>query len=77
MNDLETCIQLRPDFALATTPHASPSYELIGATWTTDGDPRAQYVVVPVNAPDEERERQTVALISFCRRWIEAGDTNV
>jgi len=74
MTDLETCIQLRPDFAIATKPHGSPAFELIGATWTTEGEPRAQYVVVPSDASTEERTRQTLTLLAYCRRWIEAGD---
>jgi hypothetical protein len=74
MTDLEACTALRPDFAVATAPHESPGYELIGATWTTNGEPRAQYVVVPADASAEERERQTATLLDYCRRWIEAGD---
>jgi hypothetical protein len=72
MTDLEGCTQLRPDFSIATMPHQSLAFELIGATWTTDGEPRAQYVVVPADASAEERERQTLTLLAYCRRCIEA-----
>jgi len=74
MNDLEACVQLRPDFMIRTTLHEDPGYWLIGATWTTDGEPRAQYAVVPIDASTEERTRQTLTLLAYCRRWIEAGD---
>lgn len=66
--------KLRPDFAIARDLTVESPHEIIGATWTTDGEKHAVFIIIPSDATKEDRERQLDVLRERCGRSIATND---